>query len=53
MDLEYLQRRYRDCTQRAKNATSGSARLSHEGLAGFYARWILEEEARLATGRAG
>ena len=49
MDLEYLRSRYRDSVQRAMNATSPRARLSHEGVAAFYARWILEEEAKIAA----
>ena len=44
MDLEYLKSRYRDSIKRAANATSRPVQLSHEGVAAFYARWILEEE---------
>jgi hypothetical protein len=52
VDLEYLRSRYRDSAQRATNATSAQAQLSHEGVAAFYARWILEEEARIASATA-
>jgi hypothetical protein len=44
VDLEYLKSRYRDSIKRAANATSRPVQLSHEGVAAFYARWILEEE---------
>lgn len=52
MDLEYLRSRYRDSMKRARNAASRPAEHSHEEVASFYARWILEEEARLANGSA-
>jgi hypothetical protein len=48
VDLEYLKSRYRDSIKRAANATSRPVQLSHEGVAAFYARWILEEEEEAA-----
>jgi hypothetical protein len=44
LDLEYLKSRYRDSIKRAANATPRPVQLSHERVAAFYPRWILEEE---------